>query len=64
MIVTQYEGWGKSHNGRACIAHIAGEQHLLKNDFSNGRITSGKISDDELARQRRRLDEISASRKS
>lgn len=61
-IVTSYPGWGKSHNGGACIAHTAGEQHIKNNDYSNGRTTSGKITEEELARQRRRLDEIAAKR--
>jgi len=62
VITQRYEGWGQHHNGKACVSHMIGEQHIKNNDYSNGRTTSSKISEGELARQRQRLDEIAAKR--
>lgn len=61
-IVTDYYGWGKSHNGKGVGSHILGEQFISSNPHGNGRTTSGRITTEEFDRQRRRLREIARNR--
>jgi hypothetical protein len=61
-IVTDYHGWGKSHNGKGVGSHILGEQFISTNPHGNGRTTSQKITAEELDRQRERLRQIAKNK--